>query len=150
METSSAEHVLERPSEPAPFLFHIEPHMMPQAWPVIEPILSKACSESEGEVTINRILANLEHWPILAIVRGDEVQAVMVTYLSEREGGGRTLHCMLAGGSDARGWTHVDDQFDEFARSFGCDRVRIDRARKGWAKTLPHWKIRGYVMEREI
>jgi hypothetical protein len=150
LEASSTEHVLERNEAPAPLLVHIKPQMLPSAWQYIEPILQKACDESGGEMSIDRILANIEHWPILAIVAGDRIQAVMVTYLSASENGERKLHCMMAAGDSAHEWPNVDDQFDEFARSLGCTKVRIDCARKGWLKTLPHWKWVGVVLEREI
>lgn len=144
METSSAEQLVE------PRLIHVEPQRLPQAWPYIEPILADVCAKSDGEISINRILANLENWPILVIVNGDHLQAVMVTYVSEHEDGARTLHCLAAGGDAAAEWPKVDEQFDAFARSLGCTRVRIDRARKGWLKTLPHWTWVGVVLEREI
>ena len=151
METSSTEQLLSEHA-PAPFLIHIEPQMMPQAWPVIEPILAKACAESAGEFTLNRILQSLEHWPILAIVRGADVQAVMVTCISIRADGARVLDCLLASGDHASDWPLVDDEFDDFARGFGCVAVRIPRARKGWLKALPHWKLTGQfvTLEREI
>ncbi len=150
MEKSSAEQLLSEPAS-APFLVHIEPQMMPQAWPVIEPILAKACAESAGEFTLNRILQSLEHWPILAIVRGDRVQAVMVTCLT-REEDRMVLDCLLAGGDGASDWPLVDSEFDTFARGFGCAAVRIPLARKGWLKVLPHWRLvaTGYRLEREI
>lgn len=148
MEAVSTEHVLER-QEAKAFLLHISPSLMPQAWPVIEPILSKACEESRGQFTLEAILRNLEHWPILAIVRGDAVQAVMVTCITQQENG-RVLDCLLAGGDSAKDWPEVDDEFDAFARGFGCVSVRIPCARKGWLKTLPHWKWVGVVLEREI
>lgn len=127
----------------------LAPEHLPRVWSVIEPLLKRACDESRGEFTIERIVANLENWPILAISRDGVPQAVMVTCIVQMEHE-RVLHCLLASGDHAKEWPLVDDQFDEFARGFGCTRVRIPCARKGWAKALPHWKIVGYVMEREI
>lgn len=150
METSSTEHVLSEHAEaPSPFLVHIAPSMMEQAWEHIEPLLSKACAESRGEFSIPLILANLEHWPILAIVRGDRVQAVMVTCVSIQPHR-RVLDCILASGDHAKDWPLVDEDFDAFARGFGCSAVRIPHARKGWQRTLPHWDWTGIVLERKI
>ena len=148
METSSTEQLLERDAGPA--LVQITPSMLRGTWDYVGPFLERICAESEGELTIARIAANLEHWPMLAILSGDQLQAVMLTYLSERDDGSRTLHCMGASGEDAGSWPQVDDQFDAIAKSLGCSRVRIDKARKGWLKTLPHWKWIGVVLEREI
>lgn len=116
--------------------------MMEQAWPHIEPLLTKACADSRGEFSIPLILANLEHWPILAIVSGDRVQAVMVTCVSQQPHR-RVLDCLIASGDDAAAWPAVDDDFDKFARGYGCAGVRIPKARPGWVKHLPHWKITG-------
>ena len=132
-----------------PQLYHVQPHELPRAWPLIEPILAKACEESRGEFTLNRILANLEHWPLLVIARGEKVQAVMVCAITQLEGR-RVLDCLLAGGEHAKEWPLLDEDFDAFARSFECSSVRIPCARKGWLKALPHWRIRGYVLEREV
>lgn len=147
--TVSVEHVLSDYRPIVPRLVHVALPMLREAWPHIEPHLIKACDESRGEFTPARILANLEHWDILAIIRGDAVQAVMVTCISQA-GERRTLDCLLASGDNAKEWPLVDEQFDAFALAHGCTSVRIPCARKGWAKALPHWKIRGYVMEREI
>lgn len=144
METREPEQLLD-----APRLVWIEPQHLPSVWPLIEPILQKACEEARGEFSINAILANIEHWPILAIARGNDVQAVMVTCVTQLANK-RVLDCLLAGGEGARDWPQVDDEFDAFARQLGCEAVRIPCARKGWLKTLPHYKIRGYVLERQI
>ena len=147
MEESSAEQLL---SADAPRLVWIEPQQLPRVWPFIEPVLQKACSESRGEFSIQRIVANLENWPLLAIVREEGVQAVMVTCVTQMPDNTRVLDCLLAAGEAAKDWPLVDEEFDAFAKQFGCSRVRIPCARKGWLKTLPHWRIRGYVLEREI
>lgn len=154
--TLESEHVLNGHSEPAPFLVSLGVNDLPNVWDAIEPLLSKACAESRGEFTVPGILHNMgindgvEMWRLLAIVRGDEVQAVMVVCVTQMGDGSRVLDCLLAGGDRAKDWPAVDPEFDAYARSYGCSRVRIPCARKGWAKTLPHWKIRGYCLERNI
>ncbi len=150
METSGASELL---SEAQPLrLIAIEPQYLPQAWDHIAPFLEKACAESRGEFTLNRILANLEHWPIIAIAAGDEVRAVGVTCVTTREGRAPRLDILLASGEDAKVWPEVDDQLDALARALGCSSVCIPFGRKGWTKTLPHWRLVGtfVMLEREI
>lgn len=113
-------------------------------------LVERACNESDGEITLNDVLANLEHWPILVLVRESKPQAVMVVAIVQRGDGQRRLDCLLASGHDAYEWPEVDDQLDAFAREFGCSSIRIPRARKGWLKVLKHWDLRGYVLDREI
>ncbi len=154
METHSAERVLEPPLRPRLFDFGVND--LPHVWDALEPMLAKACDESRGQFTIPGILSNMglhdgvERWRLLAIERGGAVQAVMVVCITALGDGKRVLDCLLAGGENAKDWPAVDEEFDAFARSCGCVRVRIPCARKGWLKALPHWKIVGHVLEREI
>ena len=146
METSNAQQLLSDELR----LVQILPQHLPQVWPVIEPLLKRACDRTNGEITLNDVLANLEHWPILVLANGTEPQAIMVTSVVIRGDGKKVLNCILASGRDADQWPQADDQLDAFARSLGCERVRIPCGRKGWAKRLPHWQLVGYVMERDI
>ena len=154
MEAHSEEHVLSRESELK--LIALSVNDLPRVWDLIEPELIRACEESRGEFTVPGILHNMglhdgiERWRLLALVRDDDVQAVMVVCVTLRGDGKRIMDCLLAGGENAGDWIKVDPEFDAFAKHNGCTAVRIPCARKGWAKKLPHWKIRGHVMEREI
>lgn len=141
----------ERPKPPL-HLVYIEPKRLPTAWEHIAPLLEKACAESQGEFSLHTILANLEHWPIIAIVDMDGVRAVGVTCVTGREGRPPRLDILLASGEDAKVWPQVDDQLDVFARELGCSAVCIPRGRKGWAKTLPHWRLKGtfVMLERDV
>lgn len=155
METDSQEHVLSDYRPIVPELIAIGVNDLPRAWPHIEPLLRKACEDARGEFTVDQILHEMgietgeERWKLLAIVRENTVQAVMVVCLTQT-GSRRVLDCLLASGDNAKEWPLVDEQFDAFARGHGCEGVRIPCARKGWLKALPHWKIRGYVLEREV
>jgi len=125
-------------------------------WGHIEPLLRKACEVSEGEFTLAGVLHNLgvndgvEAWRLLAIEDGERVKAVMAVCITQRGDGSRSLDCLLASGDHAKEWPQVDDDFDAYAKRFGCSRVRIPRARKGWLRTLPHWRISGYFLERML
>ena len=156
METDSQEHVLSDNYRPiVPELIAIGVNDLPVAWPHIEPMLRKACEESRGEFTVEQVLSEMglengvERWKLLAIIRDKTVQAVMVVCLTQN-GERRSLDCLLASGDNAKEWPLVDEQFDAFALAHGCTSVRIPCARKGWAKALPHWRIVGYCMSREI
>lgn len=155
MEASSAEHVLSERPDRELHLVSLGVNDLPHVWERVEPILARACAESRGEFSLPQILAEMgihdgvERWRLLVLLADSQPQAVMVVCITQR-GEDRVLDCLLAGGERSRDWPKVDDEFDAFARANGCSRVRVPCARKGWAKTLPHWKIRGYVMEREV
>lgn len=156
METDSQEHVLNgHTAQAKPYLVALGINDLHHVWTAIEPMLVKACADSRGEFTVPQILHNMGLdtgevlWQLLAIVKADAVQAVMVVCITQT-GERRVLDCLLASGDNAKEWPAVDDEFDAFARAHGCEGVRIPCARKGWLKALPHWKIRGYLLEREI
>lgn len=154
MEAHSEKLVLT--DKPQPFLVAITVNDLPNVWDRICPQLERACAESRGEFTIPGILHNMglhdgvERWRLLAIVRGAEVQAVMVVCITAKGDGSRVLDCLLASGDHAKEWPLVDDEFDAYARDYGCKRVRIPHARKGWQRTLPHWQWTGIVLERAV
>jgi len=140
---------------PERYLVSLGINDLPHVWKVLEPLLVKACEESRGEFSVPMILENMglntgvERWRIMAIIHHGSVQAAMVVCISQ-VGERRVLDCLLATGENAKEWPLVDDEFDAFAREYGCESVRIPCARKGWLKALPHWRMRGYVLEREI
>lgn len=139
----------------APTLHVVTVNDLPRVWDFIAPVLTKACADSQGEFTPEAILAamgvhdGVERMRLLVLERGD-VQAVMGVCVTARADGTRIMECVLAGGADAREWPDVDEQIDEIAREWGCTKLRIPCARKGWHKVLPHWKLVGYVMERSV
>lgn len=154
MDTHGAQQQLVN-EEPQKRLVALTPNDLPTWWDEIGPLVSKACEESRGRFTIPMVLHNLglsdgiERWRMLVIDNGQAIQAFMCVGILQ-EGDERVLSCILAGGDHAKEWPEVDEQFDALARAWGCGKHRIEFARKGWAKTLPHWKIIGYVMEREV
>lgn len=142
-------------ADAAPYLVALGINDLPHVWSVVEPLLARGCEDSRGEFTVDAILAQMglhdgvERWRLLAIIREGVPQAVMVVCITQMPGG-RVLDCLLAAGDDHKSWPLVDEDFDAFARKHGCTRLRIPCARKGWPRALPHWEIRGYVMEREL
>lgn len=154
MEAHSEDLVLTDP--PLPFLMAVTVNDLPTLGELVAPLLVRACQESRGEFTIPGILHNMglhdgvERWRLLAIVRAGVVQAVMVVCITARGDGSRVLDCLLAAGDHAKDWPLVDDEFDAYARDYGCTKVRIPHARKGWQRTLPHWDWTGIVLERAV
>lgn len=129
---------------------------MPHVWDQVEPLLQIACEHTAGEFTPNIVLAGMglndgvEILKMLALTEGDRVSSIMVVCLSVAPNGKKSLECLLTAGEDVRSWMPFEPQMDEWARSLGCAVVRIPRGRKGWLKALPHWRIAGYVLEREL
>lgn len=154
METSSTEHVLERPSRLTLTLLSIND--VARVFDQVEPLLARACEHSNGEFTPQIVLAGLglhdgiERLKLLALVDGDEIIALMVVTVTRAPTGKLALECLLTAGEDVSAWMPFEPMMDEWARAQGISTIRIPRARKGWQKVLKHWKLGGHVLEREI
>lgn len=129
---------------------------LPRLWVQLEPLLERACEFSGGDFTPDIVLAGtglhdgVERLQILALAHGETIESIMVTCVSRAPSGKQSLECLLTAGHDIAAWLPFEPLMDEWARSLDCTIVRIPRGRKGWLKALSHWRIGGYVLEREI
>lgn len=127
-----------------------------RAWEQIAPLLQTACEFSNGEFTPEVVLAGMglhdgvERLKMLAIADGERITSIMVVCIGLAPSGKKSLECILTAGQDVKAWMPFEPMMDEWAREQGCVCVRIPRARKGWLKALSHWRIGGYVLEREL
>ena len=55
----------------------------------------------------------------------------------------------MIGGDNMKSWFSLKDQIEAWAKAEGCNEVRLF-ARKGWARELPDYTIRAYVMVKKI
>lgn len=126
-------------------------------WEHVEPLLQAACEASHGEYTPERVLAEMgahdgiERLRMIGIC--DETRIIAAAWVSiVREDDALVMLHLLASGDDAAMWAGFDDDLDAWAASLGVSLHRIPRGRKGWAKRLPHWKLRGtfVTLERKI
>lgn len=129
---------------------------LPTRWDSVEPLVERACAASHGEFTSEIVLFYLglfdgiERGKLFVLMREETPQAVMLVSIAQRIDGTRILECLLASGESARQWPAVDPVLDAYAADWGCSIIRVPCARKGWLKTLTHWAMRGYVLERAV
>lgn len=121
-------------------------------WPVIGPLLEKAVEHSNGYTTIDYELGELKAlrkqlWAIVTEDRG--ISAAGVTSLLKTSTGLLIANIELLGGDNMKAWFALKDQFETWATNEGCNEVRMF-ARKGWARELPDYKIRSYVMSKAL
>lgn len=80
---------------------------------------------------------------------GEDCEAAAITQLIERKSG-RACHMIACGGRDMRNWLGVLDEIEAWAKSQGCNAMRIPQARKGWARMLPDYDTTGVILSKGI
>lgn len=79
---------------------------------------------------------------------GSSIQAAAVTELHATEW--RKVCVIVAcGGEDMCAWLPLLEGIEKYARTAGCEAVRI-MGRKGWARMLASYRITRVVLEKEL
>lgn len=124
-------------------------------WPQVMPLLSKAVECSGGVTSLDHEFEELKAlrkqlWVIITIDGSEKkVTAAGITSLQDHPGGLKVANIEMLGGENMKAWFSLKDQFENWAKTEGRDEVRLF-ARKGWARELPDYKIRAYVMSKTI
>lgn len=131
-----------------PALFEIGVNDLPKAWPMLAPLIEKACAHSGGDFTPKGVVDGMfeGRFQLQALVQGAEPLAVMVTSIERAPSGETILFVNLVGGRGMEDWTPFQPQLLEAARSYGCTRLRAI-GRKGLTRKLPDWRLTGWIME---
>ncbi len=151
MEASRADHVLSQPRA-AYTLYEIVYSDLPREWWQIGPLIEKACAESFGAFSPESVIDGMRagEYIMLGIVSTDlRIVSVLVCAIGTLPTKIKLLEVLLCGGEGMSEWLPFEYQIDDFARDRGCQRVRAI-GRKSLARKLPHWKMIGVMLEREI
>ena len=83
----------------------------------------------------------------LAASKG-EVCAAAVTQIQETE---LSKVCVLLalGGAGFKHWKNLGSMIEQYARMFGCNKVRFE-GRRGWARLAAGYEVKKIVMERQL
>ncbi|MGD9725259.1 MAG: hypothetical protein AB7R40_23580 [Nitrospiraceae bacterium] len=85
---------------------------------------------------------------LLWIVHGDGIEAATVTRLDLTEHG-KVCTILACGGLGRSRWLHLLGDIEAYAKTEGCDGVRL-YGRRGWKRALPDYREIGIVMERRL
>lgn len=133
-------------------IFEVGYNDLPKAWEQIGPMVDKACAESFGAFDPPAVVDGMRsgEYIMLAIVSAEmRVVSVLVCSIGALPTGVLVFEVLLCGGEGMSEWLPFEHLMDEFARARGCQRVR-SIGRKSLARKLPHWKMIGVMLEREI
>lgn len=124
---------------------------LPAIWSQIGPLMEEACSWSYGAFTPESVVASVREgrFTLIGMEEDGRVASVMVTTVGELSSGLKIFECLLVAGRDMKSWLPFEKEMDAFAKVQGCARVRAI-GRKSLTKVLPHWKMIGVMLEREI
>ena len=88
-------------------------------------------------------MGNAQLW--LVISDEQVCVAAVITFII-----GSKCHIAACGGTLMKSWIHLLDEIEEWAAlEQGCQAIAIC-GRKGWLKTLSAYRIRGYVLEKDL
>lgn len=123
---------------------------LPTLWADIESLLTEACSWSAGAFTPQSVVDAMMAGRLQMLALADaRVRSIMVVSIELFPSGLKVLECLLTSGQDMKDWLPYEPELDDLAKGLGCARVRAV-GRKGLAKALPHWKMIGVMLERDI
>lgn len=124
---------------------------LPEAWPHIAHLVERACAYSHGAFTPESVVEGMRAGQFFMLVLSgeDDVRGIMVATISTFGSGLRVLECVLVGGEDMDAWLQYEPEMDALARAHGCHRTRAI-VRKGMKRKLPHWKLIGEMLERDL
>jgi len=123
-------------------------------WPEIAPLLTKAVEASRGVTSLEFEFEELralrkQLWVIIVEDGEKKITAAGITSLQDHPGGLKVANIEMLGGENMKAWFSLKDQFENWAKNEGRSEVRMF-ARKGWARELPDYKIRAYVMSKTL
>lgn len=138
-------------------LLGVPPEFLPDTWPLVEPLIVKACSESGGRFTAADVAAKVstgefQLW-IAQSEDEDEINPVQALGLTRLVAYPRLTACevMATLGRDMKDWSGHINGISEWAARHGATQMHVI-ARPGWEKVL---KREGYrkthiFLERDI
>lgn len=117
-------------------------------WKDAAPLLEKALGEGE---TMEQVLTALFARRAQLWIGADETE-LHVACVTEIVRKGGTLYCnvWLTGGKGVNNWIYFLDTIEAWAKEQGCEEMLIDRARSGWKRLLPNYKIKTISLVKEI
>ena len=111
---------------------------------------ARDCERSEYDVLSGLLVGALQLWVLSEPTDGStDIKAMSVTQVVMYPQC-RHAEIIMASGDDPEKWLEFEDDFVAWAKGQGCDRMRIQTPRRGWAKVLPHWDQTAIIMERTI
>jgi hypothetical protein len=117
-------------------------------WSQVSPLLEKALDET---YKIDDILHGLSNNRMQLFIswNNNKVESAVVTEIAAYPQA-KILRYFLAGGTNLNNWLErIQNKIEEFAKRENCTHIEV-AGRKGWVKKLKGFKIKAYLLNKEI
>ena len=136
--TVSLDNVVTRvPSEDVEFI-----------WSQVAPLLEKALDENYNIEDILYGLAN-DRMQLFISWNNNKVESAVVTEIA-RYPNSKVLRYFLAGGTNLENWLErIQIVIEKFAKKQNCTHLEV-AGRKGWVRKLKGFRVKAYLLNKEI
>ena len=117
-------------------------------WSQVAPLLSKALDET---YTIDDIYKGLikDRMQLFISWNDDRVESAVVTEIAQYPQS-KVLRYFLAGGTNLENWLErIQTIIEKFAKKENCTHLEV-AGRKGWVRKLKGFKVKAYLLNKEI
>jgi len=130
-------------------IFLIPPKAVPQFWGLAHDYIAEAIAKVPSEYTEEMLLdacftGNSQLWLVWSDECGCEC-AVITCVLAHC----RTCIIQACGGRKREHWLGCLDDIERWAKSQGCQRMRLF-GRRGWRRVLPDYRVTRVIMDKEL
>ena len=117
-------------------------------WSQVAPLLEKALDET---YSIEDILYGLSNNRMQLFIswNNNKVESAVVTEIAQYPQS-KVLRYFLAGGNNLDNWLErIQEIIEKFAKQQNCTHLEV-AGRKGWVRKLKGYKIKAYLLKKEI
>lgn len=118
-------------------------------WPTVSRFLAPALDRGE---TLEDMLTKLyrQEAQLWVTFEHNEPIAAVVTEIHTLESGERLCNIWAVGGTGINRWIDFLDMIEDWARSAGCQRVIVEKARRGVQRLLKGYKVTHVTLGKEL
>ncbi len=132
-------------------LVHIPADRVPDVWNVVSPFLPQLLERSSGRDTVESLFSQMVSGAITlwCVLDGENVVAIVGADVGFAPSGLKVATILFCSGAGSHKWLFLLDEIEDWARANDCQVLEM-RARKGWAKKLPDFKITTVNFEKVL
>jgi len=117
-------------------------------WSQVAPLLEKALDETYSIKDILYGLAN-DRMQLFISWNNNKVESAVVTEIAQYPQS-KVLRYFLAGGNNLDNWLErIQEVIEKFAKKQNCTHLEV-AGRKGWVRKLKGFKVKAYLLNKEI
>ena len=117
-------------------------------WSLVSPLLEKALDETYSIEDILYGLAN-DRMQLFISWNNKKVESAVVTEVAQYPQS-KVLRYFLAGGNNLDNWLErIQEVIEKFAKKQNCTHLEV-AGRKGWVRKLKGFRVKAYLLNKEI